>query len=200
MPKVKLSTVFGKPRGRWRPAHYFVYLNGGSIGEITTPIVPGTKRHFKVERWLKKEKKFVGVFEDMETAVKRLLKAHGTDPSLPFIIEPHDLTFYDHPILKGRHPFRVDEAYYLGDSDDGLYWVTEKSPDDGMWYTLIAVGSNTIGLDFLLDHKGPYQSFRDGAEAGLQVALEWLPPRGVPVDDKDIEAIREDIRNRSERE
>ena len=40
--------------------------------------MPGTKRRFKVERWEKKEKKFVGVFEDMDKAVSRLLKALST--------------------------------------------------------------------------------------------------------------------------
>jgi hypothetical protein len=196
MLNVRLSTVFGKPRGRLRPARYDVYVRRKLIGEITTPIVPGhQERELVVHRWSRRTKTVVGVFKDMEQAVKALLGANGIDSSRPFKItnEPQQLHFFDQ---RGERLFWFDQASYLGDSDDGVYWSIEKNSDDHKWYALAAVGSNTIGVDFLLDYLGPYETWRDAAEAGLEVALAWLKPRGVWVEDKDVEAIREDIRSR----
>lgn len=195
---VRLSHVFGKPRGRLRHVHYMVFIGADLVGEISAPVLLGRRGSLTASRWVKGRKRVLGTYEDLESAVRGLLTATGTDPARPFTVtnEPVMLPWYSHPRHKGYQPFHFDQCWYVGDEDDGVYWRADEKPDDGKWYALLAVGSNTVGLDYLMDELGPYESFRDAAEAALQVALDWLKT-WVHADEKDVEAVRADIRSRS---
>lgn len=67
----------------------------------------------------------------------------------------------------------MDEAFYLGTGQDGVYFDADQGPDG--WYVSTVVDTDTGaycgGMTF---DDGPYATRGRALEAGLDVAYEWL--------------------------
>lgn len=79
----------------------------------------------------------------------------------------------------------VDYAYYLGNEDDGVYYIAELEEADGRWYATAMVDCDTGGFcgDLLLDNDGPYGTEVEALEAGYYAACDWCYFNEVEFDD-----------------
>lgn len=79
----------------------------------------------------------------------------------------------------------VDYAYYLGNEDDGVYYIAKESPD-GLWYATAMVDCDTGGFcgELLLDNDGPYGTEVEALEAGYHAARYWCYLNEVEFDDE----------------
>jgi hypothetical protein len=90
----------------------------------------------------------------------------------------------------------VDEAKYLGGGDesssDGVYFDAKQ--EGGLWYMSAIVDSDTGHfVDTLVQDDGPYPSYEEAMEAGINAALEWAMTNEVVIEDKEIDATRDAI-------
>jgi len=80
-----------------------------------------------------------------------------------------------------------DEASYLGDCDDGVYWQVWEDYD-GQWYMSAVVDCDSAGFcDGLVKLDGPYESEESADQAGRDAAAEWCGFNNVPYDEDDDE-------------
>lgn len=190
--------MLGRPRGSKSPGYYHVNVGGNLIGVLKKYADLGTTKHrWSAYRWVNHKQVHVGSFYDTEKAVRALLAEEGLDAGQPLTItKDHGYVSFSDVGLPKRD-FDFLSAYYLGDDEDGVFILPEHDAATGAWFVLTVVGSETIGYDFALAYKGPYATRQAAAEAGLQTGLDWIPGRGIMVDNKDVDAIREDINSRS---
>lgn len=74
--------------------------------------------------------------------------------------------------------FSADEAEYIGDERDGIYYQTAEGP--GGWYLTIVVDSDTGGfVDTITKDDGPHSSEAEALQAGKDVAIGWCIDNGV---------------------
>lgn len=74
--------------------------------------------------------------------------------------------------------FSVDNAVYVGDGTDGVYYQTGQGPDG--WYVTVVVDSETGSfVDTLIEDDGPYASEADAEQSGVNAAREWCHDNGV---------------------
>jgi hypothetical protein len=68
----------------------------------------------------------------------------------------------------------LDEAFYLGGGEDGVYFDAEEGP--GGWYTSSVVDCNSGHfIDSLVTDDGPYGTRAEALQAALNgSAYEWL--------------------------
>ena len=179
--------LFTPPRGKAWPACYFVEADDEIIGELSKHPDTRTSKHpWKVEVWNTGKNKALGVLDCLQHAVEALLKAKGME-HCPFAVT------FDAGSVNGR-PFDFGRADSLGDDEDRVHFTVLKDPKDGQFYVDCVIVSRTIGCNIDLEVRGPFASYREAGEAGREIALEWLPPRGVRVDDEEVEGMRRDIR------
>lgn len=76
----------------------------------------------------------------------------------------------------------IDEATYVGDEEDGAYYLAGEGPDG--WYVTVLVDCNTSHFtDEIVTDDGPYAT-REAAEmGGKNAAYGWCGDNGVEVDD-----------------
>lgn len=70
----------------------------------------------------------------------------------------------------------MDEAYYLGTGEDGVYFAAAQEGEEPRWFASAIVDCNSnhsCGAAVLTD-DGPYASQARALEAGLDAAYEWL--------------------------
>ncbi|UCC74004.1 MAG: hypothetical protein JSV86_05455 [Gemmatimonadota bacterium] len=66
----------------------------------------------------------------------------------------------------------IDEATYVGDGADGVYYLVDEGPDG--WYVTVVVDSETGGfVDTLYEDDGPHPSAAEADRAGRDAAIEW---------------------------
>jgi hypothetical protein len=69
-------------------------------------------------------------------------------------------------------PFDVDDATYVGDENDGVYYQVAKGEDG--WYMTAVVDCNTAHfVDDLVVDDGPYESEAAAIMGGKNAAFEW---------------------------
>ena len=67
-------------------------------------------------------------------------------------------------------PFSADDAKYVGDEEDGVYYQTAEGPDG--WYVTAVVDCNsTHFVETLLDDDGPYETEADAENVGHAFAV-----------------------------
>ena len=76
--------------------------------------------------------------------------------------------------------FSVDEAFYVGDGECGVYYQTAQGPD-GWYVTTVVEFPHYIG-DMTTD-DGPYASEDAANGAGLGAAQEWCWTNDVSFDE-----------------
>ena len=73
----------------------------------------------------------------------------------------------------------VDEAWYVGDEDDGIYIQAELGPDG--WYVSSMVDSNTGGfVDAFSTDDGPYKTEKAALGAAASAAADWYYESAMP--------------------
>jgi hypothetical protein len=79
--------------------------------------------------------------------------------------------------------WNVDAATYLGDGEDGVYYLAAKSGKK--WYVTVVVDSNTGGfvMDIYTDH-GPFDTEEDAKGFGENAAYDWCVENGVNTDEQ----------------
>lgn len=83
--------------------------------------------------------------------------------------------------------FDADEALYLGDGDDGVYYQSAEGRD-GLWYVTVVVDSNTGGfVDNIYTDNGPHGSEEDANEFGENAAIDWCITNDVEYDGTEAE-------------
>ena len=76
-------------------------------------------------------------------------------------------------------PFDVDDATYIGDEDDGVYFQVAQG-DDGKWYMTAVVDCNTAHFtDDLVVDDGPYDSEDAAIMGGKNAAIGWCADNDV---------------------
>jgi hypothetical protein len=81
----------------------------------------------------------------------------------------------------------VDEATYVGDSDDGCYYDAAQDRD-GKWYTTVLVDSDTGSfVSTLVQDDGPFDTHEEAMAAGRCWAENWCVDNGVVLDDAEDE-------------
>lgn len=80
-------------------------------------------------------------------------------------------------------PFDTDDATYVGDGNDGVYYQVAKG-DDG-WYLTAVVDCNSAHFtaDLVVD-DGPYESEAAAIMGGKNAAFGWCLDNGVAFDDE----------------
>lgn len=74
--------------------------------------------------------------------------------------------------------FDVDEATYVGDEEDGVYYQVAKGRKG--WYMTAVVDCNTAAfVDTLVSDDGPYDSEAHAITAGQNCAIEWCMDNDV---------------------
>lgn len=181
--------LFTPPRGKAWPGHYSVEADDDIIGDMYKHADTRTTKHqWKVEAWREKgNNKSLGTFDCLQHAVEALLKDKKKEHC------PITVTF--DPGSVGRRPYDFGRAYSIGDDEDRVHILVLKNPTDGKFYVDTVIASKTIGCNDDLEVRGPFKTYREAGKAGLEIALDWLTPRGVPVDEEEVKAIREDFRN-----
>jgi hypothetical protein len=71
-----------------------------------------------------------------------------------------------------------DEASYVGDGNDGVYYGAMFQ--NGSWWALATVDSNTGGFTDTLTAERGYRSERAALAAARDAALEWCHVNRVP--------------------
>lgn len=67
----------------------------------------------------------------------------------------------------------MDEAFYLGTGEDGVYFDAGQCEDG--WFVSTLVDCNTSGFcEPAVTDDGPYESRGRALEAGLDAAYDWL--------------------------
>ena len=109
----------------------------------------------------------------------------------------------DYPEEFDREPIcevDVDESYYIGSGEDGVYFNVKYFTDGGEnaevngWYMSAIVDCDTSGFtQALFSDDGPYETYEDAANAGLHAAIDWCVDNEVEIDDLKIDATRDAI-------
>jgi hypothetical protein len=83
--------------------------------------------------------------------------------------------------------FDVDEATYVGDEQDGCYYLSAEGPDG--WYVTVVVDSDTghFVMDTVAD-AGPYDTEEHAEMVGRDMATTWCFDNGVDYGADDEEA------------
>lgn len=85
-----------------------------------------------------------------------------------------------------RIDFNVDDAIYVGDEEDGVYYQVEQGPRG--WYVTTVVDSNTGGfVDTLEDTAGPFATQAEAMLHGRDVAVGWGFDNQVEFDEPETE-------------
>ena len=82
----------------------------------------------------------------------------------------------------------LENAFWLGDSDDGVYLDAFK--EGKSWKVKALIDSNTGSYTADLPVPGKFKTKKDAIDKAVCVALEWCMGNGVWVSHKDIEAVR----------
>jgi hypothetical protein len=184
--------LFLPPRGKTWPGVYSVWADADSIGWLDKHADTPTKKHpWRATKGIN-DVKSLGTSFCLDHAVEALLKAKKK-AHCPFTVK------YDPGSVNGR-PYDFGRAYSIGDDEDRIHFLVQKNPADGKFYVDCVIASKTIGCDLDLEVRGPFKTYREAGEAGLKIALDWLPHRGVPVDADEVEAIRKDFRTHTKQE
>ena len=86
------------------------------------------------------------------------------------------------PIVK----FDPDDAWYVGDENDGVYYQVAEGADG--WYMTAVVDSDSGSfVDNLTTDDGPYDTERAALDAGRCAAKEWCIWNDVSYDDEGCE-------------
>ena len=76
-----------------------------------------------------------------------------------------------------------DEAKYLGNEDDGCYWLTGQG-EDGKWYVTVLVDCNTAHFcQPLVTDDGPHNTEGEADKAGETWAFGWCSDNGIAIED-----------------
>ena len=78
-------------------------------------------------------------------------------------------------------PFDVDDATYVGDEENGVYYQVARGADG--WY-LTAVVDTASFVDNLVVDDGPYDSEADAIQGGKNAAFDWCFANDVLLDDE----------------
>jgi len=71
-------------------------------------------------------------------------------------------------------PWDFDEATYVGDEEDGVYYQVARKGQRCGWYMTAVVDCNTASFcDNLIVDDGPYDTEAEAEEAGKNAAVEW---------------------------
>ena len=74
--------------------------------------------------------------------------------------------------------FDCDEASYLGDERDGVYYQVAEGP--GGWFLTVVVDCDTASfIQTTTADDGPYASEAEALEAGKGAAIEWCANNNV---------------------
>jgi len=82
----------------------------------------------------------------------------------------------------------TENAFWLGDSDDGVYFDAYKEGKGWKVKALIDSDTGTFTAD--LPVPGVFKTKKDAIDKAVCAALEWCMTNGVWVSHKDIEAVR----------
>lgn len=76
--------------------------------------------------------------------------------------------------------WNVDEARWVGDSEDGCYYLAGQHPKHNGWYVTVVVDSETGSfVDDLVVDDGPYPTESEAWQAGLNMGINWCLDNGV---------------------
>lgn len=192
--KVKV-TRWCLPRGEHWPSVYAVRADDKCLGNVWR----GAGRRWKAGDWGGHARsRTLGNYKTKDAALAALISRKGVDERTPVVDESdvvslHVSNYVGPPRAKRR--FDYDSAFYLGDADDGVYFLPEEGPV-GKWNVTVIVSIKDWAEE-ILAIDGPHDRYADACEAGIRLALGWLTPCRIRVADEDVAAIREAARSRS---
>jgi hypothetical protein len=67
----------------------------------------------------------------------------------------------------------VDDAHYVGDDNDGVYYQVFEDDDGKFWMSALVDCDSAGFVDSLVDADGPYDSHGLADQAGIDVAVDW---------------------------
>jgi hypothetical protein len=80
--------------------------------------------------------------------------------------------------------FDVDEATYIGDEEDGVYY--QVGSGEGGWYMTAVVDCDSAGfVDNLVVDDGPYISETEALRAGKSCAIDWCLSNDISYQETD---------------
>ncbi len=83
----------------------------------------------------------------------------------------------------------VDKAFYLGDADDGVFFVVKKASKGK--YRVKALAKDTTGeTTDELKVPGVYDSYKEAMAAAVEAACHWCKKKCAWVSEKDVAALK----------
>lgn len=175
------------PRGRTKPGYYTVMVGRHALGNLQKhPDSRMTKHPWEALNRVNFKDNSLGMFGSVENAVEALLATENKD-RCPFRVT------LDTGSVGGR-PFDFGHAYSLGDDEDRVHFLVQMNPKDGLYYVDAVIVSQTIGCSYDLEVRGPFDTYAEAGEAGVEIARNWLTPGGIQIDCIELEAIQDDLK------